>query len=559
VNGPAAPPGFRQVLGFQGGPLRLAADAWGALADQARRCADAMVAPVRSAEESWDGLAARVAVRRAGRLHRTVDTTWPPLRSLQEALGTLADGGDRLRGQAWDLVSRARAAGVSIDLDGRVTPAGAALDLAGAAMAAFRREVSDVLAGAARLDQQVRLRLADHAPWTGGRSRAFVARASVPAPGSDPALVHRWWSGLEPAGRRFLIMTHPGLVGGLHGVPVHVRDQANRIGLARARQRLGDRLADLVRRGREVTRDRERARLPLTLRRAQVAELAVAGERRAVEGKLAALDLLERELSGPAPGHRRSYLLELDTSGDGQVVLALGNPDRSDHVLAYVPGAGSALPGLASGLDRTRRMAGDTAAAAPHESTAVVYWLGYDAPDSLVDATSSRYAGAAAGDLRRFSEGLRTTHTGEGAHTTFVGHSYGSTVIGRTAVGGLRADDVVFVGSPGAAAGSATELDIDGDPTRHVWSTTALSDPVRLASRRAAMAGPPALTSPWLRAVLAHLPDQVHGRDPSHPDFGGRVFDADLSSGHSGYWDRGNTARVSIARIAVGRYGDVHR
>jgi hypothetical protein len=564
VTGPAGP-GFRQIIDFDGAALRRAAHAWGALAARVRLCSEAMVAPLHSLDE-WEGPAAQVARLRAGRLGQTVRTAGQPLDSHREILSALAGSAGAVRDRARSLVAEAAAAGVSIDADGRVMAAGGLpARPAPGVVEAYRSQVREVLAEAARLDAQARHDLATHRPWTGGRSRAFVPLRRVPPPGSAPATVHRWWGGLDPAERRYLIMMRPELVGGLDGVPVVVRDQANRIVLARARADLRDRLAELEQRWAEIRRHKQR--LPGPTRTVQPGELAITIELDRVREKLAALDLLARRLAvdpasgtpaGPGPGPR-PYLLALDTTGPGRVILAAGNPDRADHVLTYVPGTGAALGSLRGPLARTERMAADAVGAAPAQRTAAVYWLGYHAPPTLLDATRLGYAEAAANDLRRFAEGLRATHTGDGSHNTFLGHSYGSTVVGTAARDGLRADDLIFVGSPGGAAGSATDFRIDRDPATHVWSTTARSDPIRLASSHLALRNltVPSLLTP--SGLLAGLPDQIHGNDPSDSGFGGRVFAADPRSGHSGYWDEGNVARTSIARIAVGRHGEVTR
>lgn len=557
-----AGPGFRQILDFDDTALHQAAHAWAALAGRLRHCAEAMVAPLRSLDE-WEGLAARLARQRASRLRQAVETAGQPLDSHRETLSALAESGAALRDRARSLVREAAIAGVSIDPDGLVTAPGGR---PATVVEAFRGRVRDVLAEAAWLDQQARRDLAAHRPWPAGGSRAFVPLHRVPPPGSSPAGVRRWWAGLDPAERRYLIMARPELIGGLDGVPVVARDQANRSLLALARARMRDRLAESEQRWREILQHKQQ--LPGPTRTVQPGELAVRIELDRTREKVAALDLLGRRLAvDPASGTAaaathpggRAYLLGLETSGAGRVVLAVGNPDRADHVLTYVPGTGAALGSLRGPLARTERMAADALGAAPSQRTATVYWLDYHAPATLFDATRLSYADAAAGDLRRFAEGLRATHTGDGSHNTFLGHSYGSTVVGRAARDGLRADDLIFVGSPGGAALSAADYRIDRDPSAHVWSTTARSDPIRLASSHLALRNltvPSLLTPPGL---VAALPGQIHGNDPSGAGFGGRVFAADPHSGHSGYWDEGNSSRASIARIAVGRHEDVGR
>ncbi|MFC6015274.1 alpha/beta hydrolase [Plantactinospora solaniradicis] len=81
--------------------------------------------------------------------------------------------------------------------------------------------------------------------------------------------------------------------------------------------------------------------------------------------------------------------------------------------------------------------------------------------------------------MRHFQSGLRVTHEGDSSHNVVLGHSYGTTVIGQTASeqAGLNADDLVLVASPGAEVGGAKDLNITGgDPTKHVWATTAKND-----------------------------------------------------------------------------------
>ncbi|GGL12906.1 hypothetical protein GCM10012284_54450 [Mangrovihabitans endophyticus] len=96
-------------------------------------------------------------------------------------------------------------------------------------------------------------------------------------------------------------------------------------------------------------------------------------------------------------------------------------------------------------------MAGDATLYAPDASTSAVFWLGYDAPDSIPQAGSSTYAEDAADDLDRFQTGLRATHDGDTpSRNTVLGHSYGSTVIGHAAQNpAINADALVFVASPG--------------------------------------------------------------------------------------------------------------
>jgi hypothetical protein len=533
-------PSFAQILAFEGRRLQEAADAWARLADRVHERAKAVVEPQRAAEQAWQGPAAQLANRRLRRLRQTVDAMALPLRRHEHILTDLAQTGARLREHARDLVARAAAAGVRIHLDGTVTPHSIEGEFAAATVASFRRQVAEVVAEAVRVDAEAVRRLADEAPWAHGQAHAFVPRSAIPEAGSDPAGVHRWWHDLDPAQRRYLLSTHPALVGALDGVPAAARDQANQALLASARERFTTRLAEL--------RERQ-AQQPVTPA-THLDAFDLASEIAAVASALAARDLIQRRRDTRSAGGQRCYLLRFDAGGDGRVVLANGNPDRADHVLTYVPGTGSTLASVPGHMVRAERMRHDATAAAPEESTAVVYWLDYDAPDTLPAAASGEYADRAAEDLRRFADGLRATHPGEGPHHTVLGHSYGSTVVGQAAAGGLGADNLVFLGSPGVGVDSAAELRISSDPTRNVWSSTAWSDEIKLTSGREWRAGVGPAGHVLNRVLTSDMP---HGLNPSASDFGGRTFAADALSRHSGYWEEGNVARDHIARITTDR------
>lgn len=169
-------------------------------------------------------------------------------------------------------------------------------------------------------------------------------------------------------------------------------------------------------------------------------------------------------------GLPQAYLLGFDTKGIGHAVIANGNPDTADHTAVYVPGTTSNLKDIGGNINRAAHLWQQAQAQAPGETTSTITWLGYDAPQGLVaDATFDDYAYDGAPKLNNFLDGLQATQGGANAsHTTVIGHSYGSTVIGAAAMEhDLAADDVVTVGSPGVLVSSADDLDVGKD---HVWS-----------------------------------------------------------------------------------------
>ncbi|MFF5080191.1 alpha/beta hydrolase [Actinoplanes sp. NPDC000266] len=341
---------------------------------------------------------------------------------------------------------------------------------------------------------------------------------------ASPAEVHKWWAGLSPAHRQWLLVTEPGALAGLDGVPASDRDVANRLLLDNRRAEIDRAVAD--------ARGGDRDRL------------------REVRDGLAALS--DRLADGDGP---RAYLLRLDLAGEGRAVVALGDPDRAGTVLTHVPGMTADLVSFGGELTRAERVVNRAAELGPRVASSAVLWLDYDAPDFVDEAARPRQAEAAAPTLRRFQEGLRAGHEGPPARHTVLGHSYGSLVVGRAAAGpGIDADSVVFVGSPGVGVDSARDLH---PRSGEVWSSTARNDVIQWAARApdglardlaAAVAVP--FVGPWL-AFGRPEDDLWFGHNPSDPGFGARVF-ASAPKGHVGYWDPGNPALDTMAAIALG-------
>ncbi|MFF5174865.1 alpha/beta hydrolase [Micromonospora sp. NPDC000089] len=404
---------------------------------------------------------------------------------------------------------------------------------AGRAAAAERvaAAVGDALALADTADREATARLAELAAaarsgWTA------PPPPGRPGPDAEPAEVRAWWSGLAPAQRRWLVAHEPALVGRLDGVPAAARDQANRLTLGAHREALltiRRMLADRFPRG------------PVEL----------AGLRR-IDASLAALAALTGRLA--ESGSPRAYLLRLATAGEGRAVVALGNPDRADRVLTYVPGMTSDLADVPGELGRAGLVRDRCGRLAPGAETAAVLWLDYDAPDFLHEAAWSAQARDAGPGLHRFQEGLRATHEGAPARQTVLGHSYGSVVVGSAARDhGLAADALVFVGSPGVGVAHAEALRL---PPDRVFASTAPDDVIRLVESPGRLAGRAALATSPLGAAVSLLGRSDHelwfGHDPSDPAFGGRTFPSGRH-GHTGYWDDDNPALDGMARIVLGQ------
>ncbi|MFC4065573.1 alpha/beta hydrolase [Actinoplanes subglobosus] len=444
---------------------------------------------------TWSGAAAEAALARLGELRRHAAFFRVVCWRADQALCEFAAALGRARALLDRACATARGSGLKIDDHGTVHGHPGTDE----AVRAVTGALSSALALAAEADRTASTRLTALAEIP-----PPPAPATLPPCTATPGEVRSWWERFSPAERTWLLVTSPAAFAGADGIPVADRDIANRLLLDDARLAL-DRM-------RAAGADRDRVR---DLR----------------DG----LDRLTARLE--EEGAPRAYLIGLGLDGEGRAVVALGDPDRSAHVLTHVPGMTSDLRSLGGELTRAERVAVRAGELGPAESASAVLWLDYDAPDFVHEAASDRPARAGAPELIRFQEALRATHEGLPAHQTVLGHSYGSLVVGEAAAaGGLAADSVVFVGSPGVGVDSASELRFPAD---RVWATTSFTDPIRFAV-----------------APKDVLPDgRKHlwfGRDPSEPGFGARVFSSQFDAGHLGYWDRGEPALDALARITLG-------
>lgn len=239
------------------------------------------------------------------------------------------------------------------------------------------------------------------------------------------------------------------------------------------------------------------------------------------------------------------FLLGWDDVGNGHIAVSFGNPDTASNTAVYVPGTGSTLDGAKGDLDRAQTLYTSANTQNP-DSTASIYWLGYDAPGWNYPGPSSRsFADAGAPKLAAFVNSLALNHQGAD-HVTVIGHSYGTTLVGDAfAHAGMKADDALFVGSPGVTVGKASQLGLDPS---HVWASKAKFDPIPELS-----ASPDPLN--WTDGHSVWF-----GNDPTSAAFGGRTFDAGEGSAvdhaHSEYWDPGPSLD-NMTRIVTGRPDEV--
>ncbi|MFD6792050.1 MULTISPECIES: alpha/beta hydrolase family protein [Prauserella salsuginis group] len=330
----------------------------------------------------------------------------------------------------------------------------------------------------------------------------------IPAEGS-PVEVSGWWRDLSAEERESVIAAEPATVGALDGVPTVDRDRANRL--------LFDvEYADITAQQQDDP-DEDRGAV------------------------IRAMDAIKRYIDSDATRARpRAFLVGFSREGRGRAIIATGDPDTADNVVTNVQGTGTSLKAVRSEIDKSDAIVDRLGQLSRRTNTSTITWLGYDAPQDLLESASKDRAVVGGESLRSFQDGLRATRDGERSYNSVIGYSYGSTVIGHAASEALLdVDAVVFVGSPGVGVDHVSELQLPEDC--RVFATTAQNDVIRLT------------------------PDFAHGPQPIDEDFGATVFDSDpgadgewftvglSTEAHSQYWNTDSDSLRNFAAIILGR------
>jgi len=343
-------------------------------------------------------------------------------------------------------------------------------------------------------------------------------------PPTDPKKRAAWWNALNPDEKNKLVGQDPKGYGSMEGLPAEGRDMANRIQLDRDIADLEDKVA------RGTATDAEKK--------------ALAGAR-AVKKQLDEVEHKQRDPVTGEPLKAQLYIYDpFAFEGQGRAAIVVGDLDTAQNVAVAVPGFTSDVPDYMDNLvGNATNLYGEARRGAPGESTAVVAWMGYDAPNGIDVATDSdAEAGAMllAGDVRD----IQTTRSGNPPHLTVVGHSYGSTTTSIAITDqGMKTDDVVLIGSPGA--GHADDVGDLGMDKEHVYVGSANRDMVTHFTRTG-------------------MGDPL-GQDPSAASFGATRFQAEatdraavpLFGDHSKYYNEGTESLGNIGAVVTGDYSDV--
>jgi hypothetical protein len=363
----------------------------------------------------------------------------------------------------------------------------------------------------------------------------------IPPKGADPKEVKKWWDSLSDEQRRQLPKQYPDQLGGLNGIPVEARSEANKTLMQRDLDRVNKAAAQNRVPVQEVTAHPEKYGLsPTDIARYTNAEQVKKG-----------LDFNEK---GPYGNEHNPVFLQIYDpeayGGQGRAAIAIGNPDNAPNTSVLVPGTGNSVrDGWLSGPDGLN-VYHEANLADRGKPTSVVMWMGYDAPNSLHDPQVAQTGHAQEGGARLASDvnALESTHQGA-SHVTVIGHSYGSTTVADAAAGfGMHANDVALVGCPGTdMAKNASDFHLL--PGGQVYVGGASTDPVS-----------------YLGGLQqAHIPGTAItgglGADPYIDGFGSTRFKAEVPgwtapwSDHSHYFTPRSESLFSIADIASG-HGD---
>jgi Alpha/beta hydrolase len=269
------------------------------------------------------------------------------------------------------------------------------------------------------------------------RAATTAPAGASPDPGASPesgAVAH--WpamsqneideqiAAMTPAQRRQLVTDFPRQVGNTDGVPWDMRTAANRVNIAQA---IVDGLGDP-----------------------------------AAQQQTAFYRTLLGEIDDPSGGGQRidRQIVAFDPARAALVELN-GNLATATSVAVLVPGLNTTIEGSGANTKTARRFV-----TATHGDVAAITYLGGPFPrgnmvSGLVDAANPRYALDMAPRLAAFSEDVDRTAdaTGRPIPVTYIGHSYGGSVVGTAETLGLTADRVLYV----AAAGAGVGVDDPGD------------------------------------------------------------------------------------------------
>lgn len=384
-------------------------------------------------------------------------------------------------------------------------------------------------------------------PLTTGHPGTTLATPYIPeAPprGATPAGLDFWWLSLSPVQQHGMIEQHPERLGTLDGIPMTVRDTANRIVLQQQLKQL------------------EADEPPAVVKPTSPMAYGFPAPNPAHAEWKSRMEALEqtRQALVDHPGLSLVLLRVDGTRVD--VALAVGDVDTADHVGVYTQGLFSStsdpedIPAAVEEISDLDRLATqDLALDGKEGSTAMVMWMGYDAPQDFFSVLSESQAEEGAAGLASFADGIKAVNPG--TSLVGVGHSYGSTVTGLAAQRTDAFDSLVAFGSPGLGTDDVKDLKVD---TGSVYALRSPDDPVAgsglFGGVPTSMPGVTVLSTAAAGDLAGPAAGPLPEVDPRSNLVGSLIdFLADLPAGlaqHNGYLAARTTAEHNIAAVVAG-------
>ena len=494
----------------------------------------------------WQGDAARAALLRAEKNLQRQHQLHVRLQAMRSALSTGGGQLSSLRIHILHTAGQATSVGGMVSDDGTVSATGSGRFMTPVLASAYTALLKKLLATFDVVDQATASALINSgAP----QAPPHPSAPTIPDKGTDPAQVKRWWDSLRPDERERLADGQPERIGNLNGIPVAIRDYANR----RVMNQDLDRVRHAASGAGVPAETVLAAPAKYGLTQAEVTQY------RNAEKVQKGIDVNARMRPDGSPRYPVFlHTYEPDAfGGQGRAAIAIGNPDETDNTTVLVPGTGNSVRDGYFERPDGLNVYQEIQRAAPDKKNSVVLWMGYDAPDSptdtrIAEAGLAREGGSLlAPDVNAFD----VTNGDKDSHVTVIGHSYGSTTVADAAAGfGMRTDDVVLVGSPGTdLAKSAADFHLSEGG--HVYVGAASSDPVTHFGGKQIPLTPFAPTpfdipTPGIPVGL--------GTDPAVDGFGSTRFKAEVPgfnfpfSDHSKYFTPGSESLYAIADVTSG-------
>ena len=501
-----ARPKVSQARGWRPEALHELADAWDAAAGQVQSATsgggpDGTGSALRAATEKWHDITASATAA---------------ARVLIGAAVVARNGAERIsaaRLMVVQAVESAEQTGFRVADDGTATPPAEApefLRVMGGSgtveLLSFRStdltgEISAALDGLGAADADTARNL-----LAAFRSDAPTAELTRPAGVNTGGIVAGWptmaqdriaeqVAALTPEQRAQLVAGAPQQVGNTDGVPWALRIAANRINITDAilaERRTIDRPVEEKIRAVVAERygarwDRislERARQSIAAdparRAAAIADHDRMANRRITfyQGLLADVPDPVRADAPPVP----RQILAFDPER-AELVELTGDLSAASNVGVLVPGLNTTILDSATNTETARRFV-----AAGGGEVAMITYLGGPFPTGPVwNAAAPHYAQQMAPRLVAFSEDVNRTVDNVGAATgrsiavTYLGHSYGGSILGTAERDGLTADRTVYVEAAGTGVGVFHPSDWHNrNPDVRRFSMTAPLDPIEL-------------------------------------------------------------------------------